>query len=117
MLWLVGHRDREKLAANVALQTSLGSTVELVEPKALTGLVPGIAVDDLGGAAYEPMGGTAIGSEAMVSITHRVISEGIELRTHTAVVRLLTSDARVTGVRTVDGRISAQTVVLAAGAW
>lgn len=117
MLWLVGHGDRENLAANVATQLSLGSSVELVEPQALPELVPEIVTDDLGGAAYEPLGGTALGPDAMASLTHTALAEGVELRTHSAVLGLLISGSRVIGVQSAEGTVTAQAVVLAAGAW
>ncbi|GHE27090.1 hypothetical protein GCM10017673_31400 [Streptosporangium violaceochromogenes] len=117
VLWLVGTGDVETLTRNVRAQKTLGLSAELLGPRDVAVLVPGIRVGDLGGAAYDPDGGTVIGPDVMNALAVQALAEGVELRTFEPVRRLLTRGGAVAGVETDAGVVDAPTVVVAAGAW
>src|SRR5262249_51273513 len=56
---IVGPAHTEALATNVAMQQRVGIDTRLVSPAELREIVPGIRVDDVGGAAWEPYSGFA----------------------------------------------------------
>ena len=116
-LRIVGVHDRDHLRENVAMLCSIGTPVEFLEPADLRALQPDLAVDDVGGAAYEPEGGYAVGVEATRALIERAIAEGAEVRQGFAATALRVQGGRVTAVETAQGPIAAGRVLVAAGAW
>jgi len=116
-LRIVGVHDRDRLRTNVAMLRRIGTAVEVLEPADLRGLQPDLAVDDVGGAAYEPEGGYAVGVEAARACVARAIAEGAEVRQGVTVTKLRASGGRITGVETPAGSIPCGRVLVAAGAW
>ena len=80
-------------------------------------MVPGLAVDGLGGAAWET--DTGYGDPASVSQAYaaRARELGVEIRQDTAVSGFQVTAGRISGVRTAGGDIATATVVNAAGPW
>ena len=115
-LQLVPPELNELLAANVALQQSLGIATRLVRANDLGALAPEMNTDDVELAAYEPESGYADPSSAAASLLAAARACGASVR-HAQVRAILTEGDRVSGVRTEDGDIGADAVVLAAGAW
>lgn len=116
-LRIVGAHDRDHLRENVAMLRSIGTPVELLEPAELRALQPDLAIDDVGGAAYEPEGGYAMGVEATRALIERAIAEGAEVRQGAMVTALRTRGGRVIAVETTEGSIASGRVLIAAGAW
>ncbi|WP_241728045.1 FAD-dependent oxidoreductase, partial [Dietzia sp. DQ11-38-2] len=54
---IVGEENVIPLRANVAMQQSLGIETELIAPDRMAELWPGLNVDDVAAAAWEPRGG------------------------------------------------------------
>lgn len=115
-LQLVPPEMNERLAANVALQQSLGISTQLVAPADVAALAPEMRADDIELAAYEPESGYADPSSAAASLLAAARACGASVR-HAEVTAIRTTGRRVSGVRTTDEEIGADAVVLAAGAW
>jgi sarcosine oxidase, subunit beta len=95
----------------------LGSSIELVEPSELRALVPEMAVDDLALASWEPDSGYVDASLATTTLAQRARDDGATIIQRTPVTEILTTEHRVTGVRTAGGNIAAPVVVTCAGVW
>jgi len=114
---LVPAAHADALRANVANQRALGIRTEVVTPEAAAAIVPGMVVDDVVAAAWEPDSGyadptgTAAGLLAAARRASAAYAGGIR------VTAIRTLGDRVTGVETDRGRIDAPVVVDAAGAW
>jgi sarcosine oxidase subunit beta len=101
---------------NAALQRSLGVDVEVLGPADAAELFPGIRTDDLLGATYTAVDGSASSSNAVAGFLRGARDRGVDVRQRTEFLGLLTgADGAVRGVRTSAGSIEAELVVLAAG--
>ena len=114
---IVGVHDRDRLLENITMLRSLGTTVVFLEPDDLKQLQPSLAVDDVGGAAYEPEGGFAVGTDATSSLAARAVRLGAEIRQGVDVTALRVERGRIAGVEVGAAFIPAGQVVVAAGAW
>jgi sarcosine oxidase subunit beta len=110
-----GHGDR--LARNVATQQKIGINTRLVTADEVREILPGVRVDDIGGAAYEADSGYADPNATTFSLADAAQRLGVEIRTHCEATRIVTERGRVTAVDTTAGRIDTPAVVLAPGAW
>lgn len=117
VMWIVGPMNKDMLSRNVAAQRAIGDAVELLDPERLQQLQPHIAMEGVAAAAYEPDSGTAVGAMVMDGLVSMLVREGVTVRTHQPIVRILTDADGVTGIATETGLIHADRVVLAAGAW
>lgn len=101
---------------SVALQRELGVTVETLGPDQVEDLFPGTRTDDLLGATYTPLDGSASPADALagylkvarangVLVEQRTTFRGLQFNTH----------GRLTGVITSEGRTCCDTVIIAAG--
>jgi len=107
----------ERLHRNVALQNSLGIDSRVISPAELRALQPFTRVDDIAAAAFEPSSGYVDAIAATRSMAAAALRAGASIQEGCRVLSLVTHGGRVTGVRTSDGRVSAGTVVCAAGPW
>ena len=107
----------EALRANVADLVALGVPTSVVGAADVLELAPCLATDDFEVAAYEPESGYADPTGACTSLLAAARRLGAVIRQGRPVEAIEVSQGRVVGVRTPTGRISAPTVVLAAGAW
>ncbi|HEY4752230.1 MAG TPA: FAD-dependent oxidoreductase, partial [Candidatus Limnocylindrales bacterium] len=93
---LVGAAHADALRANVANQRALGIATSVVGPADLAEIVPGMTLDDVGAAAYEPLSGyadptgTATGLLAAARRMGAVYASGVH----------------VTGVKVATGRVA-----------
>jgi sarcosine oxidase subunit beta len=115
-LWLDRTASRATLEGHIAMLRRLGSDSRLVEADELRRLQPHLHVEDTI-AVWEPDCGTAYGYKANESLIAAALARGVRLRTRTAVQSLRAKAGRITGVKTDAGDLSAEAVVLAAGAW
>lgn len=116
-LQLVPPELSSQLRANVRMQAELGIPTLVVDPEDVARLAPGMVVDDIEIAAYEPESGYADPSGAAAALLAAARELGSSVRQTVRVEGILTEGDRVVGVRTSEGDIGADAVVLAAGAW
>lgn len=108
--------DLAELAKSVETQRSAGLDIQLVEGDGLRALIPGIAPTVIA-AAYSPNDGHANPVKTTRAFAAAAQREGAMIQTGVRVTGFTAHAGRVTGVETSEGPISADVVVLAAGAW
>nr|MBA3416201.1 FAD-binding oxidoreductase [Chloroflexia bacterium] len=106
-----------KLHRNVALQNRLGIPARAVGPDELRELQPFARWDDVRVAAYEPDSGYVDAVAATRGMAVAAVAAGAAIREGCPVLGVATDGTKVTGVRTADGLILAEVVVVAAGPW
>jgi glycine/D-amino acid oxidase-like deaminating enzyme len=116
-LQLVGPPHAVALRGNVANQRRLGIDTTVVEPDGLGALLPGMTVDDVGAAAYEPQSGYADPTGTAAGLLAAARRRGASFAGGIEVLRVRVAGGRVVGVATRDGDVDAPIVVDAAGAW
>jgi sarcosine oxidase subunit beta len=114
---VVGRNEVQTHAGIVKMMQGIGVDVQIISLDDLQELVPGISLEDLGAASYEPQSGFAYPPDAVQALAVRARALGVEVLLHTAATKIVTQSGRVSGVETSDGLIDAGAVVLAAGAW
>jgi sarcosine oxidase subunit beta len=107
----------EQLRANVAMQQRLGIDTQLIGPQEAQERVPGMVVDDVVEAAWEPQSGYADPTMTTTSLISAAVERGARLVTRCQVSEVLVEGDRVIGVESSRGRFEAPVVVNAAGAW
>jgi sarcosine oxidase subunit beta len=105
------------LERNVARQQRLGIGTQVVSRDRVRDLLPGSRVDDIGAAAWEPDSGFADPNATTFAFAEAARRLGATIETGCEVTRVVTERGRVVGVETSRGRVDADTVVLAPGAW
>ena len=105
------------LRAPMSLYERLGVEVEMVGPQRIAKLVPGIRTDDLKGGRFGARDGYGVPVDALAGFAAAAAIEGVRFIEHVRVESLITENARVAGVRTNDGEIRADRVLLATGVW
>jgi len=116
-LMVVGPGDVGRLHANIAMLRALGVETEAVSPEDIREAQPFARVDDIGGAAYEPLSGYADPHKTTMALAEAARRRGVRFHTGCAVTGIRTVSGRVSGVETQQGPIDAGTVVVAAGPW
>jgi glycine/D-amino acid oxidase-like deaminating enzyme len=111
--------EESALRANLAMQRALGVHTEEIDAAGLKELAPGLRVDDIACAAWEPDGGYGDGAIVAGDLLAAARARGVRYRPGTPVRALLRDGDRVTGVSAGAGgeREYAGTVILAAGVW
>jgi sarcosine oxidase subunit beta len=99
------------------MQEGIGIKTTLLSTDDLRRLMPGIRVDDIGAAAWEPESGFADPNATTFAFAAAARRLGVAIRTECEATRIVTSGHRVVAVETADGRIDTPVVVLAPGAW
>ena len=107
----------ERLRRNVARQNRLGIPSRVVDPDELRQLQPFARWDDVRLAAYEPDSGYVDAVAATRSVAAAARAVGAEIREGCPVFAVETDGTKVSGVRTPDGVVPAEAVVVAAGPW
>jgi len=107
----------ESLRRNVEMLRSIGINTAALTAAQLKALQPFANVEDIGAAAYEPDSGYADPAETVEGFRRRAEGLGARIMQWTAVTRIDRRESRVQGVETSAGRIEADAIVLAAGAW
>ncbi|MFE9749572.1 NAD(P)/FAD-dependent oxidoreductase [Saccharothrix saharensis] len=114
---LVGPEHGEALRHNVDKVRAAGGKAEVVEPGALAARYPGLRLDGVAAAAYEPDGGYADPAATARLLLDAARAEGARVLDDVPVEHLLVRDDRVVGVRCSIGDVDVDAVVLAAGVW
>lgn len=116
---LLAESDSEaaQIATFVQQQQNMGfSDVRLLNRAEALQIVPGLNPRVIAGS-YSPADGQASPPHTTRAFAQAAQRHGAIYFTNTAALSLLTHASRVTGVRTTQGDIAAQHIVLAAGAW
>lgn len=117
-LLLVAPANEANLRRNVAMQKALGVDTDVISPADALRIAPGMAVADVGAAAYEPRSGYADPWQVITSLARGVRDlEGVVATNTRALAIRLGPGGRVAGVDTTGGAIDAPVVVNAAGNW
>ncbi|HXH83669.1 MAG TPA: FAD-binding oxidoreductase [Candidatus Tectomicrobia bacterium] len=114
---LVGHAHAAALRRNVERQRAIGIDTRVVGADDVRRLLPGVVLDDVGAAAWEPGSGFADPSATTHAFAAAAERGGAEIVTDCEALAITTAGDRVTGVDTTRGRIEARRVVVVAGAW
>ncbi len=107
----------EQLRAAIPLYERVGVNVEMVDRVTIADLVPGMRVDDLRGGRFGAEDGYGDPLQALAGFAAFAQLGGATLRERVNVREILRAGDRVTGVRTDDGEIVAERVLLATGCW
>ncbi|EMA46643.1 NAD(P)/FAD-dependent oxidoreductase [Halococcus saccharolyticus] len=107
----------DRFRENVAMQHDLGVDSEFLSPAEAVERCPGLDADQFVGATYNAADGFADPNLAVQGYATSAREAGVDIRTGTPVVDLVTDGDGVTGVETDAERIDADFVVNAAGAW
>ncbi|HEX5166949.1 MAG TPA: FAD-binding oxidoreductase [Thermomicrobiales bacterium] len=107
----------EALARNVERQQGLGIDTRMVSKEELKEIQPGIYVDDIGAAAYEPQSGFADPNATAYSFAQAAEKLGVKIWTQCEATAIVRDGDKVVGVETERGRIATNTVILAPGAF
>ena len=102
---------------NVARLAALGLETSFVEPAEIAQIEPLLALDGIAGAAYEPDGGFADAHTMILGWFAAGYAHGLEAKFGCGATALIVEGGRVRGVRTREGDIGCDRVVLATGAW
>ncbi len=114
---LASAKDREGLAANVALQRGVGIHTRLLSIEELREVAPGMAEAEEVAAAYEPEGGYADPSLTVNAFGEAARRRGAVILQDIEVMGVRMEGGRVQGVTTTRGEIAAGAVVNTAGPW
>ncbi|MDE3111844.1 MAG: FAD-binding oxidoreductase [Chloroflexota bacterium] len=106
-----------KLKQPLGLYERLGLDVRMLDRADVEELVPGLRVDDLAGARFCARDGYGDPLSALAGFAAGAVLEGVRVAEGTTVRSLAREGDRVTGVRTDDGDVSAERVLLATGCW
>ena len=115
-LQLVPADEAAALRANVAAQQALGIATSAVDAAECARLVPGMLVDDVGAAAWEPCPGTRTRPGRPPGSSRRRGGWGRPTRAGSTCIGVRVAGERVAGVETSAGPLDAPVVVDAAGA-
>lgn len=117
---LLAGSDRERIATleeDVAMQQSIGIDVNLVSGEELTGIMPGVELEQGAVGAWQPDGGFVDPARTIEAFATLARAAGAVTRTGVSDPKVLIEDGRAVGVETSDGVFHAPNVVLATGPW
>ncbi len=106
-----------QLQEPISLYERVGVNAEMVDLTEIERLVPGIRTDDLVGGRFGAEDGYGDPLEALAGFAGSAQLAGVKIREHVVALELVREGDRVTGVRTSDGVISCERVLLATGCW
>lgn len=107
----------EQLREPMPLYEKVGLNVEMVDRVTIADLVPGMRVDDIAGGRFGAGDGYGDPLDALAGFAAFAQLGGVRIREGVTVRELVRNGDRVTGVRTDEGVLSADRVLLATGCW
>ncbi len=110
-------RFKNGLEARIEVARDTDNEAELIPHKRVKELVPTIKLPKSAAVLFIPRDGFVEPKSVAVAYASAASDRGVSIHTRTAVTGLDISDGRVCRVRTTEGCIETQWVVLAAGAW
>lgn len=114
---VVGPEDLNAIRQVVAMQRTIGIETDLVTPGALGRLFGSIQTDDVAAGAFESSSGFADPVATTVSLMRRARDLGVHVLEDKGVLEILTAGGRISGIRTAEGTLGADVVVVTAGPW
>ena len=96
---------------------SFGLDMQLLTAKEAQDLWPIMDVSDVVGAAFLPTDGQANPSDITQALAKGARANGALLLENTPVAKILTQGGRITGVRTAEGDIQCEKLILCCGQW
>ena len=117
---LILGRSRERmhqLHRTAAMAEWFGVEVQILSPEAALEKWPLVRIDDILGAAWLPHDGKLIPKELTLALAKGARKHGATIHERVRVTEVLHQQGRATGVRTAEGEIRADYVVLAGGMW
>lgn len=114
---LSSEASEQHFAASVALQRSLGLTVDWLTGAEAAAMTPGLDVTGVRAATFCARDGIADPNGVTMGFARAAQARGLTIRRGTEVTGITVSNGRVTGVRTSAGDIATPAVVNAAGPW
>jgi len=111
--------DMQQVQQNVAMQRSLGLDIAILDPDAITDIVPILDVKGMRsiGATFCPTDGHADPFKTTYAYANAAYHAGTSIYLHSEIMDILTKNGTIQGVRTDKKTIQAPVVVNAAGAW
>lgn len=114
----VGAPNVDSMRASMAAQRAVGVQTEEIDAAEVARMWPQADLSPFAAFGWEPRGGYGDAYQTAQAFAVAARAAGVKVRQGTTVSELLVDGDRVTGVRLGDGEtISAQTVVVATGAW
>ncbi len=110
------HADSLKATVDM-LRNEVSDEISFISPEDVKLLQPFMVTEDLGGAAYQPHAGYAIGSDTVTSLIARARDLGVRTELDSRVASVKVQGGSVTGIATDNGDIDSPVVVLCAGSW
>ena len=107
----------KQLREPMPLYEKVGVNVEMVDGVTIADLVPGMRVDDIAGGRFGAGDGYGDPLDALAGFAAFARLGGVRIREGVTVRELVRNGDRVTGVRTDEGVLSADRVLLATGCW
>lgn len=112
-----GGAGRASLERDVAMQRSLGIDVRLVEAAEMRALCPGLEVPDGAVGTFERNGGYIDPKRTIGTLATLARDRGAVTRIGQGDPTVIVERGRAVGVRTRDGEIRAESIVLTVGPW
>ena len=106
-----------QLRRTMAMAELFGVEAHLISPKAAEEKWPLLRVDDVLGAAWLPHDGKVIPREVPIALARGASTRGARVFENVRVLGIETKQERVTAVKTRQGTIKAEYVVLCGGMW
>ena len=106
-----------QLERTMAMAELFGVNASMISAEAALEKFPLIRIDDVLGAAWLPDDGKTLPKETAVALVKGAEMRGAKILEHVRVFDVLRENGRVSGVRTNDGDIAAEFVVLCGGMW
>ncbi|OBB60573.1 NAD(P)/FAD-dependent oxidoreductase [Mycolicibacterium monacense] len=114
----VGEPNVGAMRKSLAAQRTVGVQTEEIDAAEVAEMWPFADLEPFAAFGWEPRGGYGDAYQTAQAFAAAARSAGVRVRQSTAVQNLTTVGDRVTGVKLADGgEISAETVVVATGAW
>lgn len=106
-----------QLREPLPLYERVGVNVEMVDPPMIRDLVPDLRIDDLAGGRFGAEDGYGDPLDALAGFAAFAQLGGVRIREGATVRELVRDGDRVTGVRTDEGVVGADRVLLTTGCW
>jgi 4-methylaminobutanoate oxidase (formaldehyde-forming) len=106
-----------QLRRTAAMAGLLGVQVDIITPESALEKWPLLRIDDVLGAAWLPHDGKALPAEVALALAKGARSRGATILEQTRVLDIEHSGGRATGVKTDQGIVKAEYVVLCGGMW
>ena len=117
-LRLASTKDRRaEYERQLTMARSFGLEVEMLTPAEVGELCPGMNISDLDCGVYVATDGVASPSDLTMSLARGARAGGVKILENIEVTGLDVIDGTVTGVRTVQGNIRCEKVLISAGIW